>query len=105
MSIEFRIPDLLELISDYVKPLNPNFDALDAGFQKWVDAASFLTASQKKCGYGAVYLLIFPNAVFKAWKHAELPLLIVRAFPEADVVHLQVCLESMMMFLILEQLT
>ncbi|KAJ7667647.1 isoprenoid synthase domain-containing protein [Mycena polygramma] len=88
MSIEFRIPDLLDLVADYVKPLNPNFDALDAGFQKWVDNASFLSAPHKK-----------------AWKHAELPLLIARAFPEADAAHLQVCLDSMMMFLILEQLT
>ncbi|KAJ6538976.1 isoprenoid synthase domain-containing protein [Mycena capillaripes] len=88
MSIEFRIPDLLDLVSAYVKPLNPYFDALDAGFQKWVEGASFLSASHKK-----------------AWKHAELPLLIARAFPEADAAHLQVCLESMMMFLIVEQLT
>ncbi|KAJ7237202.1 isoprenoid synthase domain-containing protein [Mycena haematopus] len=88
MSIEFRIPDLLELVSEYRKPLNPNFDALDAGFQKWIEDASFLSAAHKK-----------------AWKHAELPLLIARAFPEADAPHLKVCLESMMMFLILEQLT
>jgi len=88
MPIEFRIPDLLDLVADYRKPLNPNFDALDAGFQKWIEGASFLSASHKK-----------------AWKHAELPLLIARAFPEADAAHLQICLESMMMFLILEQLT
>jgi hypothetical protein len=41
----------------------------------------------------------------QAWKHAELPLLMARAFPEADAAHLRVCLDSMMMFLILEQLT
>ncbi|KAJ7499284.1 isoprenoid synthase domain-containing protein [Mycena latifolia] len=88
MSIEFHVPDLLDLVSDYVKPLNPSFAELDAGFQTWVDAAAFLSAPHKK-----------------AWKHAELPLLIARAFPEADAAHLRVCLESMMMFLILEQLT
>ncbi|KAJ6567242.1 isoprenoid synthase domain-containing protein [Mycena vulgaris] len=88
MSIEFRVPDLLALVSDYAKPLNPSFAELDAGFQQWVDAAAFLSAPHKK-----------------AWKHAELPLLIARAFPEADAAHLRVCLESMMMFLILEQLT
>ncbi|KAJ6516266.1 isoprenoid synthase domain-containing protein [Mycena sanguinolenta] len=88
MSIEYRIPDLLELVEEYRKPLNPNFDALDAGFQKWIEDAAFLTTAHKK-----------------AWKHAELPLLIARAFPEADAAHLKVCLESMMMFLILEQLT
>ncbi|KAJ7367926.1 isoprenoid synthase domain-containing protein [Mycena albidolilacea] len=88
MSIEFRIPDLLETVSTYRKPLNTNFDALDAGFQKWIDDAAFLSTSHKK-----------------SWKHAELPLLIARAFPDADAPHLQVSLESMMMFLILEQLT
>ncbi|KAJ7477109.1 isoprenoid synthase domain-containing protein [Mycena galericulata] len=88
MTIQFRIPDLLELVSDYVKPLNTHFDELDAGFQKWVDAAAFLSDQHKK-----------------AWKHAELPLLIARAFPEADAAHLRVCLDSMMMFLIVEQLT
>ncbi|KAJ7755663.1 isoprenoid synthase domain-containing protein [Mycena maculata] len=88
MAIEFRIPDLLDLVSEYTKPLNPFFDELDAGFQKWVDDAAFLSAPHKK-----------------AWKHAELPLLIARAFPEADAAHLRVCLESMMMFLIVEQLT
>ncbi|KAJ7047726.1 isoprenoid synthase domain-containing protein [Mycena alexandri] len=87
-SLKVRIPDLLDLVSDYVKPLNIHFEELDAGFQKWIEAASFLTAPEKK-----------------VWKQAELPLLIARAFPEADVAHLQVCLESMMMFLILEQLT
>ncbi|KAJ7179481.1 isoprenoid synthase domain-containing protein [Mycena filopes] len=70
-SIEFRIPDLLDLVADYVKPLNAHFDELDTGFQKWIEAASFLSAPHKK----------------------------------ADVASLQVCLESMMMFLILEQLT
>ncbi|KAJ7087203.1 isoprenoid synthase domain-containing protein [Mycena belliarum] len=88
MSIEFHVPDLLDLVADYVKPLNPSFAELDAGFQTWVDAAAFLSAPHKK-----------------AWKHAELPLLIARAFPEADAAHLRVCLDSMMMFLILEQLT
>ncbi|KAJ6627463.1 hypothetical protein B0H10DRAFT_388458 [Mycena sp. CBHHK59/15] len=88
MAIQFHVTDLLGLVSEYVKPLNPCFDELDAGFQKWVDAASFLSAAHKK-----------------AWKHAELPLLIARAFPEADTAHLRVCLDSMMMFLILEQLT
>jgi hypothetical protein len=48
MPIQFRVPDLLDLVSDYVKPLNPHFAELDAGFQKWVEAASFLSASQKK---------------------------------------------------------
>ncbi|KAJ7688362.1 isoprenoid synthase domain-containing protein [Mycena rosella] len=88
MTIQFHVPDLLALVADYVKPLNPSFAELDAGFQTWVDAAAFLSAPHKK-----------------AWKHAELPLLIARAFPEADAAHLRVCLESMMMFLILEQLT
>ncbi|KAF7353102.1 hypothetical protein MVEN_01278300 [Mycena venus] len=88
MPISFRIPDLLDLVSDYHKPLNPNFDVLDAGFLKWIEGASFLSTSHKK-----------------AWKHAELPLLIARVFPDADAAHLQVCLENMMMFLILEQLT
>ncbi|KAJ7162586.1 isoprenoid synthase domain-containing protein [Mycena crocata] len=88
MTIRYRVPDLLETVADHVKPLNSSFDELDAGFQAWVDAASFLSASHKKM-----------------WKQAELPLLIARAFPEADAAHLRVCLESMMMFLILEQLT
>ncbi|KAJ7122815.1 isoprenoid synthase domain-containing protein [Mycena epipterygia] len=88
MNIEFHVPDLLALVSEYVKPLNSSFAELDVGFQKWVDDAAFLSPAHKT-----------------AWKHAELPLLIARAFPEADAAHLRVCLESMMMFLIVEQLT
>ncbi|KAJ7067946.1 isoprenoid synthase domain-containing protein [Mycena amicta] len=88
MTIQYHVPDLLELVSDYVKPLNPAFNELNERFSHWVDAADFLSDSHKR-----------------AWKHAELPLLIARIFPEAPGVHLQTCLEYMMMFLILEQLT
>ncbi|KAK7061402.1 isoprenoid synthase domain-containing protein [Favolaschia claudopus] len=88
MTIEYRIPDLLGFVEEYRKPLNPHFDTLDAGFQKWVEEASFLSASHKK-----------------AWKYSELPLLVARTFPTADAAQLHVCLESLMMFLILEQLT
>nr|GAT46221.1 predicted protein [Mycena chlorophos] len=88
MTIQYHIQDLLELVSQYQKPLNPAFQQLDERFVQWVDGAGFLSERHKK-----------------AWKQAELPLLIARIFPEADGVHLQTCLEFMMSFLILEQLT
>lgn len=62
MSIEFRIPDLLETVSAYRKPLNTNFDALDAGFQKWIDDAAFLSASHKTVGHSHISFHI-PNSV------------------------------------------
>ncbi|KAF7313495.1 Phospholipase [Mycena chlorophos] len=91
MTIQYHIQDLLELVSQYQKPLNPAFQQLDQRFVQWVDSTGFLSERHKKVG--------------KAWKQAELPLLIARIFPEADGVHLQTCLEFMMSFLILEQLT
>ncbi|KAJ7755661.1 hypothetical protein DFH07DRAFT_773336 [Mycena maculata] len=80
--------DLLDLVLEYTKPLNPFFDGLDAGLKNWVDDAAFLSAPHKK-----------------ALKHGEPALVVAWTFPEADTVHLRVCLEVMIMFLTVEELT
>ncbi|KAJ7587098.1 isoprenoid synthase domain-containing protein [Mycena floridula] len=86
--VQYRIPSLLTILQPYLKPENPNQDALTADYVAWIDAASFLTEKHKE-----------------AWKRAELPLLMTRVFPDSDKDHLKVCLEYMMLFLILEQVT
>lgn len=86
--VKYVIPSLLDPVREYVKPNNPNHEELEADYIAWIDSAAFLTENHKK-----------------AWKKAELPLLMSRVFPEADKHQLQVALEYMMLFLILEQLT
>ncbi|KAF7331764.1 hypothetical protein MKEN_00056300 [Mycena kentingensis (nom. inval.)] len=88
MPIQYYIPNLLELFSEYRKPLNPVFETADSRFQLWIDSADFLSKQHRQ-----------------VWKKAELPLLAARIFPRADVQQLQTALEYLAMFLILEQLT
>ncbi|KAF5387996.1 hypothetical protein D9615_000097 [Tricholomella constricta] len=86
--VQYHIQNLLSLLQAYVKPNNPNHDVLEAEYVAWIDESSFLSDAHKK-----------------AWKRAELPLLMSRVFPESDQAHLRVSLEYMMLFLMLEQLT
>ncbi|KAF9000780.1 terpenoid synthase [Hymenopellis radicata] len=88
--IQYRLSDLLalQLLPQYEKPNNSNFEDLEASYNAWIDAAEFLSLPHKQ-----------------AWKKAELALLIARAFPDSDMIHLRVCLDWMMLFLVLERLT
>ncbi|KAF7354982.1 hypothetical protein MSAN_01413700 [Mycena sanguinolenta] len=78
MSIEFRIPDLLDL--------------------KWIEDAAFLSTAHKK--FLIEYFVFFQGVKTCGTAAPNRP-----SVPGADAAHLKVCLESMMMFLILEQLT
>ncbi|KAF8076058.1 isoprenoid synthase domain-containing protein [Lyophyllum atratum] len=86
--VQYRVENLLSLLQAYIKPNNPNHDVLEAEYVAWIDDSPFLNDAHKK-----------------AWKRAELPLLMSRVFPESDQGPLRVSLEYMMLFLMLEQLT
>ncbi|KAG6860514.1 hypothetical protein C0995_010294 [Termitomyces sp. Mi166 len=86
--VQYRIPNLLTHLQPYIKPNNPNYDALKAEHVAWIDSSCFFNDENKK-----------------AWRHAEMPLLASRAFPKSSLGPLRVCLEYMVVSLLLEQLT
>lgn len=86
--VQYHIENLLNLLQPYIKPNNPSHYVLEAEYVAWIDDSPFLNDAHKK-----------------AWKRAELPLLMSRVFPESDQGPLRVSLEFMMLFLMLEQLT
>ncbi|GLB33480.1 hypothetical protein LshimejAT787_0103640 [Lyophyllum shimeji] len=86
--VQYLIQNLLNILRPHVKPKNPNHAVLEAEYVAWIDDSPYLNDEHKK-----------------AWKRAELPLLMSRAFPEAELGPLRVSLDFMMLFLMLEQLT
>lgn len=48
--IQYRLSNLLDfqILPQYTKPNNPNFEELEASYNAWIDAAEFLSAPHKQ---------------------------------------------------------